>query len=303
MWTWRKRLKPFKMSWIGRLFDKNCPGKFKHTMIEILNQYKQANLGKIVFKTFLNTYYIRQLPTYYNKLLTAWANFLQDKRYKPSNIKQILTEPLFDNRFVVTGNLGDQHVIFFPGWCKNGITQIQHITYDGVIPKLLHNEAIKEVLADKAKGALQQHKQILQSIPKDWKDFLNTQTGKPDETFYVKLDAEPKLITTLDCKTLYNELLRDETYSVDHSYKQKWTNTSGPVDWDKIFKNLQKRNFDRKANDMRWKIIHRCIPTARRLAGRWPFFNTSTCKVCENMKQIQHICFIYVPVQKRSGTM
>ena len=178
---------------------------------------------------------------------------------------------------------GNKRLVFFPSWCKNGITQIQHITY-AVIPKLLPNETIKEMLTDKTKGVLKQHKHILQSIPKGWKDLLNTEIGKPDETFYVKLDAEPKLVTTLDCKTLYNALLLDETNSVDHSYRQKWANTFG-LDWEKIFKNLQKNNFDGKANDLRWKIIHRCIPTTRRLAGRSPFFNTSTCKVCEKYEE------------------
>ena len=47
-------------------------------MIEILNQYKQANLSKSVFKIFLNLHAIRQVPTHYSKLLTAWANFAQD---------------------------------------------------------------------------------------------------------------------------------------------------------------------------------------------------------------------------------
>ena len=202
-------------------------------------------------------------------------------------------KPLFDNNFVARGNLGDKRLVFFPGWCKNGITQIQHITY-GVIPKLLPNEAIKEMLADKEKRALQHHKHILQSIPKDWEDLLNTEVGKPDETFYLKLDGKPKLVTTLDCKALYNVLLQDKRNSVDHSYRQKWANTLGPVDWDKIFKNLHKSNFDGKANDPRWKIIHRCITTARRLAGRSPFFNTSTCKVCEkyeeNLKPLFYLC-------------
>ena len=45
-----KKQKAIKMTWIAKLFDENCPGKFKHTMIEILNQYKEANFGK----TFLN---------------------------------------------------------------------------------------------------------------------------------------------------------------------------------------------------------------------------------------------------------
>ena len=52
-----KKYQAIKMSWIVRLFDENCPGKFKYTVIEILNQYKQANLGKSVFKTFLSTHF------------------------------------------------------------------------------------------------------------------------------------------------------------------------------------------------------------------------------------------------------
>ena len=68
-----------------------------------------------------------------------------------------------------------------------------------------------------------------------------------------------KLVTTLNCKTLYNALPRDETSSVDHSYRQKWANTLGPVDWEKIFKNIQKNNLDRKANDLRWKIIYQLL--------------------------------------------
>ena len=58
-----KKSQAIKMSWIAKLFDENCPGKFKHTMIEILNQYKQANLGKNVFKIFLSFRAAAQLPT------------------------------------------------------------------------------------------------------------------------------------------------------------------------------------------------------------------------------------------------
>ena len=78
-----KKSQAIKMTWIAKLFDEKCPGKFKHTMIEILNQYKQANLGKSVFKLFLNSYYIRQLPNFYCKLLITWANFIQDSGVNP----------------------------------------------------------------------------------------------------------------------------------------------------------------------------------------------------------------------------
>ena len=95
-----KKSQAIKMTWIAKLFDENCPGKFKHTMIEILNQYKEANFGKNVFKRFLSSYCIRQLPQFYSKLLITWANFLQNRRCKPNTIGQILTEPLFDNTYI-----------------------------------------------------------------------------------------------------------------------------------------------------------------------------------------------------------
>ena len=94
-----KKSQAIKMSCIAKLFDENCPGKFKYTMIETLNQYKQANLGKSVFKTFLNLHAASQLPTYYSKLLIAWDNFLQDKRCRPTNINQVLLQ----NHFLTTG--------------------------------------------------------------------------------------------------------------------------------------------------------------------------------------------------------
>ena len=65
----KKKSKAIKMTWIAKLSDKNCPGKFKHTMIRILNQYKEANFGKNVFKLFPSPYYIRQLPQFYSKIL------------------------------------------------------------------------------------------------------------------------------------------------------------------------------------------------------------------------------------------
>ena len=142
MWTWGKRFHFIKMKWVAKLFDENCPGKFKHTMIEILNQYKQANFGKNILKLFLNPYYIRQLPQFFSKLLITWVNFLQDRRCKPTNIRQILTEPLFDNRFLPTLKSGGKQLTFLSDWCRAEITEIQDLT-SGVIPKLLPCEAIK----------------------------------------------------------------------------------------------------------------------------------------------------------------
>ena len=120
---------------------------------------------------------------------------------------------------------------------------------------MLPREAVRQLLTDTSKRVFKQHASILEAIPKDWKDLLNTEIGKPDETFCIKVgtDTESKLVTQLNCKTLYNILLTDDTSSIDHAYRAKWTNTLGPVNWMIIFKNIQKSNFDREENDLRWK--------------------------------------------------
>ena len=44
---------------------------------------------------------------------------------------------------------------------------------------------------------------------------------------------------------------------------------------------------------MRWKILHRCLPTAKRLAGRSLFFPSSTCQVCEKHEEnLTHLFFL-----------
>ena len=101
-------------------------------------------------------------------------------------------------------------------------------------------------------------------------------------------------MTELNCNTLYNILLTKDASSVYHIYRPKWANSLGAMNWEKIFKDIQKSNIDRKANDLRWKILHRCIPTARRLAGRSPFFVTNTCQICkqyeENLTHLFYLC-------------
>ena len=228
-----KKSKAIKMTWIAKLFDENCPGKFKHTMIEILNQYKDANFGKNVFKLFLSSYYIRQLPQFYSKLLITWANFLQDRRCKPNTIGQILTEPLFDNTFLPTLKDGGKQLTFLPDWCRAEITEIQDLTY-GVIPKLLPCEAIKELLTKRTKRTEKQHAMVLNSIPKEWLQILKTETGKPDESFSIKLtpDTKPKKVTELTCRWLYTALILDEARSTELSYRQAWGITFGPINWE-----------------------------------------------------------------------
>ena len=72
-----------------------------------------------------------------------------------------------------------------------------------------------------------------------------------------------------------------------------------PYQLENTFKNIQKNNFDRKANDLRWKILHRCLPTAKRLAGRSPFFPSSTCQVCEKHEEnLTHLFFLCTSAKK-----
>ena len=166
---------------------------------------------------------------------------------------------------------------------------------------MLPCEAISKLLESTNKRISKQHATILQAIPNDRKDLLNTETGKKDETFHIELDSdtEPKLVTKLNCKTIYNTLLRRDTSSVDHPYRLKWANILGFVNWGKVFKSIEKSNVDRKAIDLRLEIIHRCIPTARRLAGKSQLFESSICKVCEQYEEnLTHLFYLCSSAKK-----
>ena len=100
-------------------------------------------------------------------------------------------------------------------------------------------------------------------------------------------------------QTTNTALLLDEARSTEHSYRQASGATFGPINWENTFRNIQKNNFDRKANDLRWKILHRCLPTAKRLAGRSPFFPSSTCQVCETHEEnLTHLFFLCPSAKK-----
>ena len=198
---------------------------------------------------------------------------------------------------------GGKQLSFLPDWCQAEITEIQNLTYS-VIPKLLLCEAIKELLTKPTKQTEKQHAMVLNSIPKDWLQILTTEIAKPDESFCIKLaqDTKPKKVTELTCRWLYTALLLDEARSTEHPYRQAWGTTFGPINWENTFKNIQRNNFDHKANDLRWKILHQCLLTAKRLAGRSHFFPSSTCQVCEEHEEnLTHLFFLCPSTKKRCG--
>ena len=75
--------------------------------------------------------------------------------------------------------------------------------------------------------------------------------GKPDETFYIKLDAEPKLVTTLNCKTLYNALLRAQLITVTGKNGQipkvLLTGRKFPRTYKRTILTVKQMIFDRKS--------------------------------------------------------
>ena len=87
------------------------------------------------------------LSEFYKYVLFAWANLIRT-RYEmaPANTAQILTEPLFDNRFVTNLRNNQKHMI----WCTAKISAVHQITYE-VIPKIMPVVAISEILDEPLK--------------------------------------------------------------------------------------------------------------------------------------------------------
>ena len=298
----KKKSKALQLSWICKYFDDKIPGKFKHTMTEIINQYKHAKFGKGIFKIFLNGYYMSQLPEFYKYLLFAWANLIQwDMRCAPVSTAQILTEPLFDNRLVVNSRNNQNQLIFYENWCTAEISAVHQITYE-VIPKIMPVEAISEIIGEPVIKIEKQYNNILQALPQNWRRAITTEITKPDHTFYIQDPAlkQPTKITTLNCKTFYKMLMYQGMQTITHGYRSKWQNAFGnTINWEKSFRDIQKGKNDRKANDLRWKIVYLCMPTAVRLAGRNTFFDSDICQRCKAYPEtISHLFFYYEQSKK-----
>ena len=94
------------------------------------------------------------------------------------------------------------------------------------------------------------------------------------------------------------------TQLVNSKYRSKWQNAFGnTINWEKSFRDIQKGKNDRKANDLRWKIVHLCIPTAVRLAGRNTYFDSDICQRWRAyLETISHL-FFYCEQSKKSGTL
>ena len=161
-------------------------------------------------------------------------------------------------------------MIFYENWCTAKISAVHQITYE-VILKIMPVVAISEILDEPLKKVEKQYTNILQALPQNWKRSTTTETTKPDHTFSIQHRAlrQPTQITTLNCKTFYKMLMYQGRQTITHGYRSKWQNAFGnSINWDKSFLDIQKGRNDRKTNDLRWKIVHLCLPTAVRLAGR-----------------------------------
>lgn len=290
----KKKSEALQLTWVSKFFDAEVPGKFKETMNEFLNQYKEAGLGKGVFKVFLKKTKIDEMPGFYRNLLSTWDRLIKDNRPKPTNTGQILTEPLFDNRFIAQERENFNTMIYKSQWCRAGITEVRHITYEAV-PKVMPPEALGEIVSEPT-GKVQKELAILwKAIPADWKIKITRETAQPDETFEIKHESlnKPKNITKMTSKNFYDMLLYEETKSIPQTYRGKWqTGLKTSLDFKKIFTSIYKSKNDRKANDLRWKIIHLAIPTAVALQGKKPEFPTDLCQICKQHKEtIPHLFF------------
>ena len=71
-------------------------------MSYLLGLYRRLQLGRHVFKTFLNCHRQTLLPLlpFYRALINDWATFAQSRRLLPSSLAFIYQEPIFYNPFL-----------------------------------------------------------------------------------------------------------------------------------------------------------------------------------------------------------
>ena len=257
------------------------------------------NLGIHVLVTNFTNHQIDQtIPTYHRQLLQAWNKIRPQttRTDRPTNINEILDEPLFDNPLITdtTGN-----TIHYRTWVKAGLERVKDICY-AVVPGLLPRQAIIEQITDvndtiRERTTLNKLDNLHAAIPNEWLRTINQQgyeNCRPRATPAFNLQTnvqtqQPTNFIVATTRTLHQRI-RDTT-TPHITAIARWTQLRPTLQMNKSFWLPPHRDLiTNKRQDYDWHIRHRTLPTAERL-HRINVHNTPDCHNCNRTETIEHL--------------
>ena len=100
----KEKLKSIQASWEPKLFNSEQAGPCRDTAEQILNKYRNAEQGNLVFLTAHSEAKRKTIPLYYRQMITEWTEMTKNRARKHLTIEQILRQPIFYNPHIRKSN-------------------------------------------------------------------------------------------------------------------------------------------------------------------------------------------------------
>ena len=286
----------FRLRCIGKLFDQTC-GFWKILMTYNLDKYRQAQQGKSVFLTHINS--SNKMPSFYKELFNAWIRCFQNRHTLPTSLEDILNQPLFYNNNITTREHPSSPVAMY---LKPFPWAIGRLITIGDISKVfssgfLSNQAISEICH--VSVPVEEYGKLINAIPSQWRRRICTESVSQNylaiPPCVTKSSNKDVKLTTLSVREFYKILMLKKVINLKPRYLL-WNDIFkldiSKAQWKRIFLCLFRRNSNKGAFDIKWKILHRGLPTQKSVF-LWQGVGSPFCIRCaQNIEEdLEHLFF------------
>ena len=315
-----RRLRATRLSWVARLYDTKCKGKWRETMSYFLGLYRRLQLGRHVFKTFLSCHRqtLLPLPPFYRALIDDWATFAQMRRLPPSSLGFIYQEPIFYNPFLTAAPrpaaLPRPHRP--PYWyfrsLPGSFRTLGDVCYQY---QAGFHRAAELVELTGCPGVTRFVQTLIHSLPPAWLQAIlhdSSPIRQQDDISVKVVDVYSRAITRdvsgLTSSDFYS-LSPPRTFlqiQTEHDLDDRviyttWERRLGQINWKKTFLYMYRNHMDKRVTDVQYKHIH------GKIAPRLTLFRAGLqasclCPRCHTEpEELLHI-FLDCPLSKRMWT-
>jgi hypothetical protein len=276
------KLKKFaiRLKLLKKLCDENYDVIWKEVARKFFQKCGNMNLTLNVFSmTDLSISSIK-IPHVYRELLQAWKSITNGNYYKPNDIKEIMTQPLFYNDHISV----NRKTISFDLFKQARIVTIADICYEainGFLPTDAICEIIEEKFPDVQRETIKnQYKIIKEAIPTSWREQITETTSNFEKEYNITLIEKNELIThpeSFCVKYCYN-IMREICFEQPTSYEY-WSKLEIKVNWKKVWNNVYLSDKSRECIELDFKICHNIIYTNKKLY-KMGKSDSTRCQVC-----------------------
>ena len=291
----KEKLKSIQASWVPKLFNSEQTGPWRDTAEQILNKYRNAEQGNLVFLTAHSDAKLKTIPLYYRQMITDWTEMTKNRARKHLTIEQILRQPIFHNPHIRKSN---KTLTPTTNAKRNGLIKLADIA-NVFRPGFLDNKLIN--LTEKELN------DIIASLPPDWKHKIENESqnydhNKANLTITGTKNTEIN-IPDLKPKIIYKILMEKQTVKTkthfikwNKIFKNSMLNTTD-MEWEKLFTKIHKSRNNNKASEIKYKAIHFALPTNSIFKKRG-YANDDLCPQCmKECETLPHMLFNCEKVQ------